>query len=850
MAVDPQKQARISVEEANAAISQLRNDKPVLRARDPPQNDHAGLLQRELDKLAIERKQWEASHGPGHLFDRGVFGFAAHKQESDDSGSTAATTKSPPHSIEIPRPDLEELESLAGSSTSFGARFAIPGLPPLPAFHSPFAHPPFQSHGSPSQRRASYSYESSSTASDSEIPLSMRFMHKPSRAKEMLEKQDDPTRRNSLLNAQIGYVDKAKFITNSHPQLVAEDSDSTDKESIKSPGSPPITHTLVRKKSGEIVKSSLKESSEPSYFDKKKRSRSLPTTPTYKQVHFGGDNDVKYFHRRDRPLAISALNSPTLGPSDHMVPGFSDDERESDELLSDNYDDDGYEETDEEGDEYFKNLRKKSPVLNTTYPNPHHEHLIDWSLELMNFPPMVYEKKIGVNAPVFLERIFISPDKKYLLGHIAVKNLSFQKYITVRYTLDSWQTIIEIPTKYNPDGPQVLKAHNYDRFLFRIPLENLFNSFRMNNNSFESPDDVMKHSQVKTYNLCVKYNTNCEEFWDNNEARNYEIKLTKIIKSHGQSFKANGTSSKSSQAPKPQDTKHIQAHQKKPRYSNSYLKRKSHSDTQLTSLARSYLASPTPAEPTEEFILRTPADIKEEEESKKKLAKEFGLASKSEEKSSPLKEMEVPKLFKHDNSSSDVNDFVKNDFYLSSPMLSSYNDNALDYSSDLIEPGSLSTLKMKFKTPDLYRPITSSNGTAESTEKTTFELPPKKTEFSPMEKSELDEARLSFLNKAQAAPAVNNYIHNRNLYNTQSYKELLDNYCFYNPSQNTDMSGEYEFQPPLVSDFKLPKAESLLKATNENTAPGSSEKKDGSTVGTSKTGKGTKTISSILGGNK
>ncbi|KAG7195583.1 uncharacterized protein KQ657_003350 [Scheffersomyces spartinae] len=844
MAVDKRNQTRISVEEANIAISQLHNDKPVLKVKEPPQNDHAGLLQRELDKLAIERKQWEDENNVNNVTSHDMVGHNAsinNVSSQNVTGNKATSNNVTSHNDRLSPPITTPPPKQESAGSSHDLHPFHLSLSHPPPFRSPFGHAPFHPHESSPHRRASYSYESSCTASDSEIPLSMRFMHKPSRAKEMLEKQDDPTRRNSLLNAQIGYVDKAKFISSSHSsQIPMEDSDGTDKESLSSPGSPPITHKLVRKKSGEILKSSLKESSEPSYFDKKKRSRSLPTTPTYKQVHFGGDNDVKYFDRRDRPLAISALNSPTLGPSDHMAPDISD---ESDDDDDDDDDDDAYEERDEEGDEYFKNLRKKSPVLSTTYPNPHHDHLIDWSLELINFPPMVYERKINVNSPVFLERIFISPDKKYLLGHIAVKNLSFQKYITVRYTLDCWQTIIEIPTKYNPDGPQVLKAHDYDRFLFTVPLENLFNSFRMNNNSFDSPDDVLKHSQVKTYHLCVKYNTNNKEYWDNNDKRNYEIKLTKIIKSQGQSYPAgkagasastaaaSTTSPKSqSRAPKQQNTKQISAHQKKPKYSNSYLKRKSHSDTQLSSMTRDYL--PTPAEPTEEFVLKTPADVKEEEDSKKKLAKEFGLDSKVEQKSASLKEVAVPDFFNNDNSSSDVNDFVKNDFYLSSPMLSSYNDNALDYNTDPLEPGSLSTFKLKFKNPkDTNIDTSSNNGN------TTDDYgSPKKTEFSPMERSDLDKARLTNLNNPNSkgrtpSTGVNNYIHNRKLYNTQSYKELIDNYCFYDPSRNSGIPGEFVSLPSSAKvDF------------NENLQPKDSSKDSDKTT--------TKTISSILGINK
>ncbi|KAK7680090.1 hypothetical protein QCA50_016815 [Cerrena zonata] len=214
------------------------------------------------------------------------------------------------------------------------------------------------------ERRNSYTYQSPGTNENEdgngEVPLSMRFIHKPSRSQEAFERANDPTKQNSLLNSQL-----STSTTETETSASGETSPRSSQSPFESPT--PDQCKLVRKKSGEILKSSLRERS---YFDKK-RAQSEPSTPSFKTVHFGGDTDVKYFKKKDRPNAISATNSPNLDDSDHLMSHMNIDD------WSDSDSDEGSAVTDENYDYLDDELNTRSDESidepsTTKYPNPKH----------------------------------------------------------------------------------------------------------------------------------------------------------------------------------------------------------------------------------------------------------------------------------------------------------------------------------------------------------------------------------------------------------------------------------------------------------------------------------------------
>ncbi|KAK2000851.1 hypothetical protein LX36DRAFT_738511 [Colletotrichum falcatum] len=283
--------------------------------------------------------------------------------------------------------------------------------------------------------------------------------------KEDLPKEGLPTSfSTSSLDALAKTVARrATHIRSStEPRIVYEPVSATGSESDsdgnnRTDSKPP----MVRKKSGELVRPALRPASA------RRRPSSMPGTPTFsKAVHFDSHLEhVRHFLQVDRPLAVSAGSSPV-----------------------DNYDSD------------------------TEYPFPGDERRgartppFEWEIVMANQP---VDTPIRKSLPVRLERVWLSPDQKNLLGSVAVANLAFQKFVTCRFTLDYWKTTSEVAAEYSHeirphDGPV-----SQDRFAFTIKLSDLANL------------------ETKTLFFCIKYSVNGQDFWDNNNGTNFQVDFRK-----------------------------------------------------------------------------------------------------------------------------------------------------------------------------------------------------------------------------------------------------------------------------------------------------------------------------------
>ncbi|KAM0270016.1 hypothetical protein ACHAQH_009593 [Verticillium albo-atrum] len=217
---------------------------------------------------------------------------------------------------------------------------------------------------------------------------------------------------------------------------------------------------MVRKKSGELVRPALRPSSH-------RRPSSMPGTPTFsKAVHFDSHLEhVRHFLQVDRPLAVSAGSSP-----------------------ADNYDSDN---------EYPFPGDERSGIRSPPY---------EWEIVTANYP---VDSLIRKTQPVRLEKVWLSADQKSLLGSVAVANLSFQKAVTCRFTLDYWKTTSEVAAEYSHDILPKDTDACHDRFTFAIKLSDL------------------AHLESKTLYFCVRYNVMGQEFWDNNGGTNFQVDFRK-----------------------------------------------------------------------------------------------------------------------------------------------------------------------------------------------------------------------------------------------------------------------------------------------------------------------------------
>ena len=223
---------------------------------------------------------------------------------------------------------------------------------------------------------------------------------------------------------------------------------------------------LVRKKSGQLVKSSLKSSKSAtrnvlSIITVPQSSKSEPTTPTNKAVHFDSQLEhVKLFLAEQKPLAVSRDGSPTDDTSgtDGDFPRF---------IYG-------------EGDD-----------------RPSRKRLL---MQLANMP-----SAINPNSDVALEDLSLTPDGTSILGRVRVRNISFCKWVAIRFTFDAWQTTSEVTARYLESI-----CREFDRFNFTIRL-----------------NDLLARIEVKTLVMAIRYSVAGQDIWDNNNGQNYLATFTK-----------------------------------------------------------------------------------------------------------------------------------------------------------------------------------------------------------------------------------------------------------------------------------------------------------------------------------
>ncbi|CAD0087504.1 unnamed protein product [Aureobasidium vineae] len=249
----------------------------------------------------------------------------------------------------------------------------------------------------------------------------------------------------------------------------SEESEDDDDDELR------VKPPLVRKKSGELVKPALRPSS-------RRRYSSMPGTPTYsKSVHFNDNgNQTRHFLQVEKPSAISAGSSPV-----------------------DTYDEE------------------------TEYPfeGKDNSNKLEWHLRLANFPEDTHERSY---QPVRVEKVYLSTDTKTLIGTVAVANISFQKHVAARFTLDYWKTTSEVMAEFDSDVRKQNPHDGYDRFTFNIRLSDQANL------------------ENKTLLLCVRYNSGGQEHWDSNNGMNYQIDFVKKMTKSASTSSLSSLSSSSS----------------------------------------------------------------------------------------------------------------------------------------------------------------------------------------------------------------------------------------------------------------------------------------------------------------
>ncbi|KAJ6500698.1 putative phosphatase regulatory subunit-domain-containing protein [Mycena sanguinolenta] len=224
---------------------------------------------------------------------------------------------------------------------------------------------------------------------------------------------------------------------------------------------------IIRKKSGQPVKSSLKSSTPRvrgslAVVIGSGNSRSAPSTPTTRpSVHFDAQLEhVKLFLAEQKPLAVSRDGSPTDDTSgtDGDFPNW-----------------------------IFGGSSEEQGQLEM------HVHV----------PPPLQELDVKLQA------LSLGDDGSSVTGTVAVRNISFDKWVAVRFTFDEWQTTSEVTARYSHSLP----GGKVDVFSFSIRL-----------------NDLLARIEGKVMILAVRYSSAGREMWDNNGGGNYRATFKRVRK--------------------------------------------------------------------------------------------------------------------------------------------------------------------------------------------------------------------------------------------------------------------------------------------------------------------------------
>ncbi|QLL32311.1 hypothetical protein HG536_0C04800 [Torulaspora globosa] len=363
---------------------------------------------------------------------------------------------------------------------------------------------------------------------------SLNFLHKPQRVSHLKTNlfPEEEIVKNTNLNKRLDS-------SPSSPTGTRDDAGAYDEQLAFAP---------VYKKSGELVKSSLK-----------RRSKSLPTSPYVgsenrslaaaarppglqrsKSVHFDHKTPVKYFCEDESPIDVSSHSEKTEDISYQHKPvksiydsGLDDAE---DEFLSMGIDrlrlqppaaGDG---PAARAPSSLRKSKRFSQLLKTSSaaaapaqaPAPSPDNRIV-GLYSRNFPILSNKNPKALKLNIFIN---LSRDKKCFLqdltlcarkgstadrviaGRILVKNIFYDKRVVVRYTWDQWRTAHDVESVYVSDGDAILPGTNMDLFHFRI-------------------DDLPHEHPHAHLEFCIHYVVRNDrvrqEYWDNNDAQNYKV---------------------------------------------------------------------------------------------------------------------------------------------------------------------------------------------------------------------------------------------------------------------------------------------------------------------------------------
>ncbi|KAI9508350.1 putative phosphatase regulatory subunit-domain-containing protein [Russula earlei] len=317
------------------------------------------------------------------------------------------------------------------------------------------------------------------------------------------EQQDDPSPPRSPPQSLSNPLPSDRSVDPPSVPFPTVSPESPTFSTLPKPPIPPIkrtpSSTSVILPNGRPLKPSLKSASSSSITDdmaasasRHARAQSMPATPAFgpKNVHFKEKDDgletVRLFRRTGKPVSVSKPTSDTETETEPEPSAFP-----FPRISTNNFGSSA---------SSLSEIANSSPIP-ASNPSPY--------------------------ANIHIESIALPPARPPVLrGTVLVRNIVFEKHVSVRFTLDDWTTVSEVFATYT--GPvaalETLAGANqgktvgdligssggasqWDRFSFAIKLE-----------------DYEAFLWQRTLFLVIRYSApGLGEFWDNNSGDNYRI---------------------------------------------------------------------------------------------------------------------------------------------------------------------------------------------------------------------------------------------------------------------------------------------------------------------------------------
>ncbi|CAB4255869.1 similar to Saccharomyces cerevisiae YOR178C GAC1 Regulatory subunit for Glc7p type-1 protein phosphatase (PP1) [Maudiozyma barnettii] len=121
-----------------------------------------------------------------------------------------------------------------------------------------------------------------------------------------------------------------------------------------------------------------------------------------------------------------------------------------------------------------------------------------------------------------IEQIRDNHNKKTdeIIGSIYVNNLTFEKFIEIKFTFTNWSDIHYVTATFNKSI-----TNQIDEFKFKINLSSFKYFLKLDHLLFSTTDSNLPTNCPLKIEFCCRYDVNNETYYDNNNYKNYELSI-------------------------------------------------------------------------------------------------------------------------------------------------------------------------------------------------------------------------------------------------------------------------------------------------------------------------------------